>query len=137
MPHSLFEELQSGFRKHPSTETALVKVISTLVLLDFSAACDTINHHIFLQRMEHQIVIKESVLRWFEPYLSDRYNFVHVKDESSSYDKVTHGVLQVSLLFITMKTCLKGIQIWTSYNFLILHCDKTEVIVLSPRHIRD
>ena len=98
------------FRKHHSTETVLVKVtnelliasdvglISVLVLLDLSSAFDTINHHSLLQRIEHQIGIRGSALRWSKSYLSNRYNFVHVNDESSRYDKVSHGVPQGSVL---------------------------------------
>jgi len=80
--HSLFEEL-SGFRKHHSIETALVKItddlliasdkalISVLVLLDLSAAFDTIDHDILLERMDQSFGISGTTLSWFESYLSD------------------------------------------------------------------
>ena len=67
-------------------------IISVLVLLDLRAAFDTIDHYILLQRMKHQFGIRGSALSWFKSYLSDRYDFVHVNDESSGYDKVSHGV---------------------------------------------
>ena len=108
--NGLFEDFQSGFRVHHSTETALVKVtndllialdkglMSVLVLLDLSAAFDTIDHQILLQRLEDVIGIKGTALSWFKSYLSDRFQFVHVNDVSSMRTEVRHGVPQGSVL---------------------------------------
>ena len=108
--NSLFEDFQSGFRAHHSTETALVKVtndllmasdkglLSVLVLLDLSAAFDTVDHRILLQRLEHSVGIKGTALCWFKSYLSDRSQFVHVNNEPSACTSVSYGVPQGSVL---------------------------------------
>ncbi len=73
----LCEEFQSGFRPRHSTETALVKIandlllasdqgcISLLVLLDLSAAFDTIDHDILIDRLQNYTGIQGHALRWF------------------------------------------------------------------------
>ena len=71
---------------------------SVRVLLDLSAAFDTIDHQILLQRLEHFIGIKGTALKWFKSYLSDRFQFVNVNDKCSMQTKVRHGVPQGSVL---------------------------------------
>lgn len=108
--NSLLEDFQSGFRVHHSTETALVKItndlliasdkglVSVLVLLDLSAAFDTINHEILICRLEKLIGIKGTALSWFKSYLSNRSQFVHVNEKSSRHTEVKYGVPQGSVL---------------------------------------
>uniref|UniRef100_A0A8C1LG15 Reverse transcriptase domain-containing protein n=1 Tax=Cyprinus carpio TaxID=7962 RepID=A0A8C1LG15_CYPCA len=108
--NDLYEEFQSGFRPHHSTETALVKItndlllasdqgcISLLVLLDLSAAFDTIDHDILIDRLQNYTGIQGQALRWFRSYLSDRYHFVYLNGESSHLSPVKYGVPQGSVL---------------------------------------
>ncbi len=63
--------------------------ISLLVLLDLSAAFDTIDHNILLNRLENFVGISGSALAWFKSYLSDRHQFVAVNDEVSYRSQVS------------------------------------------------
>uniref|UniRef100_A0AAY4A6Z4 Reverse transcriptase domain-containing protein n=1 Tax=Denticeps clupeoides TaxID=299321 RepID=A0AAY4A6Z4_9TELE len=72
--------------------------ISLLVLLDLSAAFDTIDHAILLARLENVIRIKGTALEWFRSYLTNRYQFVDINGVSSSHSKVEFGVPQGSVL---------------------------------------
>ena len=105
-----YEKFQSGFRPHHSTETALVKItndlllasdqgcISILVLLDLSAAFDTIDHTILLDRLQNYTGVQGQALSWFRSYLSDRYHFVYLNGEKSIITPVNYGVPQGSVL---------------------------------------
>ncbi len=106
----IYEEFQSGFRPRHSTEYALVKItndlllesdqgsISLLVLLDLSAAFDTIDHDILIDRLHNYTGIQGQALRWFRSYLSYRYHFVYLNGEASQLSPVKYGVPQGSVL---------------------------------------
>ncbi len=108
-----YEEFQSGFRPRHSTETALVKItndlllasdqgcISLLVLLDLSAAFDTIDHDILIDRLQNYTGIQGQALRWFRSYLSDRYHFVYLNGESSQLSPVI-CLFDIVLCFVTI-----------------------------------
>jgi len=69
--------LQSSFRPGHSTETAVLQVLSDilqavdrgnsapLVLLDLSAAFDTVDNEILLQRLQVTFGIPDTVHQWF------------------------------------------------------------------------
>jgi len=68
--------------------------IPLLVLLDPSAAFDTIDH----DQLQNYTGIQGQALRWFRYYLSDRYHFGYLNGESSQLSPVEYGVPQGSVL---------------------------------------
>ena len=51
-----------------------------LLLLDLSAALDSVNHSLPLSRLDNSFSITGTVLQWFHSYLSTRSQFVEIKD---------------------------------------------------------
>ena len=80
----LDEILQSACKQFHSTVTALVKVFNDTVLdfdrnrtvilpiLDLSAAFDTVDHAILIDRLANLLGLCNLVLAWFKSYLNDR-----------------------------------------------------------------
>ncbi len=147
-----------------------------LVLLDLSAAFNTIHHKILIGQMQNYIGIQGQALRWFRSYLSDRYHFVYLNGESSHLKPVKYGVPQGSvlcpLLFLIymlplgnivrkyrisfhcyaddtqlyistrpdetsklskLTEFVKNFKDWMTNNFLLLHSDKTEILLIGPK----
>ena len=82
--NGLHEPLQSAYKALHSTETAFIRVYNDiilfggsgqnviLVLLDMSAAFDTINHEMLLTRLHQHFGISDTALDWFRDYLHNR-----------------------------------------------------------------
>ena len=69
-----------------------------LVLLDLSAAFDTVDHGILLLCLSQCIGVQGSAYTWSESYLSSRSQFVQIRDTSSSDRQLTCSLPQGSLL---------------------------------------
>ena len=106
----LLPSLQSAYRANHSTETAVLKVLSdilldidsgdlsALILLHLSAAFDTVDHEILLRRLDTSFLVSGTALHWFESYLSNRRQHVRVGSTSSLSTRMVCGVPQGSVL---------------------------------------
>ena len=101
---------QSAYRPFHSTETALLKVqsdillsmddqkVTLLVMLDLSAAFDTINHNILLETSGSGFCVGGTALKWFTSNLSQITRQVQIKGTLSEKKQLTTGVPQGSCL---------------------------------------
>lgn len=108
--NNLHCKYQSAYRKGHSCETALAKIYNDaidylspttyvlLVFLDFSAAFDTIDHSILINRLNSDYGIKGKALAWLDSYLRHRTYKVKINNTISDPMPLTHGVPQGSTL---------------------------------------
>ncbi|KAM9552834.1 uncharacterized protein ACWYII_034860 [Salvelinus alpinus] len=117
--NDLLDPNQSGFKTSHSTETALLCVTealrtakanslsSALILLDLSAAFDTVNHQILLSTLS-ELGISGAAHAWIASYLTGR-----------SYQVANR-----------ISACLADISVWMTDHHLKLNLGKTELLFL-------
>jgi len=114
--HSYLEEnllmpsMQSAYRNHHSTETALLRVMNAvlrtvdcrqdvvLVMHDLPAVFDTLDHTILLDRLSRYFGFSHPVLRWFSSYLTGWIQSVTIGNTTSGSRRLEFGVSQGSIL---------------------------------------
>ena len=108
---------QSGYKKNHSTETVLITIVNDLLvarlaiclflqipfftvvmLLDLSAAFDTVDHGKLLKILENEIGITGVALKWFKSFLTGRCQKVKLGKYESAEIIIKFGVPQGSVL---------------------------------------
>ena len=138
--------MQSAYKKCHSTETALIRVVndiqraiddqckSILVLLDLSAAFDTIDHEILLERLQFRYGFSNLVLQWFTSYLVDRPQRIALDKFSSQPRRLSCGVPQGSIfgpvLFSLYISPLEDVIMAHSLNAM-MYTDDSQLYIMS------
>ena len=115
--NAIMEKFQSAYKAHHSTETALLRVYNDamfnidigngtlLVLLDLSAAFDTIDHQIIFHILEHSVGITDSALTLMKSYPDGRQQCVQILGVISEFAELACGMPQGSVLG-PLKLCI-------------------------------
>ena len=109
MSNDLYNIFQNVYRPGHSTETTLIQLTnniigylddseqSHLLLLDTSAAFDSLDHNILISRLR-SIGFNGSALNWLILYLADRTYSIHIKNVYSPNESLIYRVPQGSLM---------------------------------------
>ena len=91
----------------------IIRKLACLILLDLSAAFDTIDHDILLNRLKSRFAVNGVALGWLMSYLKDRSQAVEIGvplsgGSRSEYTKIQLGIPQGSVLGPILFTIYTG-----------------------------
>ena len=101
---------QSAYKQNNSTETLLVRITNDILvasdkktatvvmILDLSAAFDTVDHDLLLNILSNEIGLRGTVLKWFKSFLTGRSQRIRLGQTISSEFTIMFGVPQGSVL---------------------------------------
>ena len=171
--NNLREVCQSAYRQNHSTETLLLSVtdsllckadnrlVSLLTLLDQSAAFDTLDHKILLNRLSYTFGISGTVFKWFiygvpqgsvlGPILFTLYSQPvsdKIREHNISYQKFADDTqlhkasqpTEFQCLVSDFESCFLSVKAWMLSNKLKLNDEKTEAMLVGSRqaiHLTD
>ena len=119
----------------------MIKKFLSLLFLNLSAAFDTIDHEILIQRLKDDFGFNGTVLSWFSSYLNERTQCVKIDNVLSSDVTLPYGVPQGSVLgplLYTLYTAPLGKLIKNydlKYHF---YADDTQLYLsIEPSNVND
>jgi hypothetical protein len=150
--NDLLECMQSAYRPHHSTETALLRVqhdiitamsekkACLLVLLDLSCAFDTVDHQILVDTLSHA-GISGIALEWFRSYLHKRTQYVAIGEARSPATQLEYGVPQGSVLgptlFVLYTASLGRLLRSYGVNYHLYADDSSLYVTFDPDNLKD
>ena len=108
--NNLESKHEYGYKECHSTELLLIKVVdglltafdkkqaTVLLLLDLSAAFDTVDQTKLLRMLRHDIGLSGTVFKWFESFITGRSQRVKINESYSDVELLLFGLAQGSVL---------------------------------------